>query len=139
LRIAAGAFSQGQIPEPLGWARVEGLSPRQGLFIAQVVGDSMNEIASHGAWCVWEHLRAAGVAPPAPGQNLVVRRADANDPELGEYTFKQLVEGPDGRYLVPRSTNPMHRRMALVGDAGVEAIARWVAVLETGDDGRATR
>jgi replicative superfamily II helicase len=130
LRIAAGAFSEGQLPGPIGFGRVEGLVLREGLFIAQVVGDSMNEIAPEGAWCVWEHLGVVGAAPPAPGQNLLVRRADVNDAEFGEYTFKHLSEGPDGRYLAPRSTNPSHRRIPLAADAPVQAIARFVAVLE---------
>src|SRR5690606_14636678 len=90
LRVAAGALSEGQNPEPIGFGRVEGLALRPGLFIAQVVGDSMNEIAPQGAWCVWEHLGVPGAAPPAPGQNLLVRRADVRDAEFGEYTFKHL-------------------------------------------------
>ena len=94
----------------------------------------MNEIAPQGAWCVWEHLGAAGAAPPAPGQNLLVRRADVRDAEFGEYTFKHLAEGPDGRYLAPRSTNSAHQRIPLAADAQVQAIARFVAVLEERDE-----
>jgi hypothetical protein len=94
----------------------------------------MNEIAPQGAWCVWEHLGAAGAAPPATGQNLLVRRADPCDAEFGEYTFKHLAEGPEGRYLAPRSTNPTHRRIPLAPDAQVQAIARFVAVVEEGDE-----
>jgi hypothetical protein len=134
LRVAAGAFSEGQLPEPIGFGRVEGLVVRRGLFIAQVVGDSMNEVAPQGAWCIWEHLGAPGAAPPAPGQYLLVRRSDARDAEFGEYTFKCLVEGPDGRFLAPRSTNPAHRRIPLAADAEVQAIARFVAVLEEGGE-----
>lgn len=134
LRVAAGTFSEGQLPEPIGFGRVDGLVLRQGLFIARVVGDSMNEIAPQGAWCVWEHLGVAGATPPAPGQNLLVRRADVRDAEFGEYTFKHLAEGPDGRYLAPRSTNSAHRRIPLAADAQVQAIARFVAVLEEGGE-----
>jgi hypothetical protein len=135
LKVAAGSFSEGQLPEPIGFGRVEGLAVRRGLFIAQVVGDSMNEVAPQGAWCVWEHLGVPGAAPPAPGHNLLVRRADVLDAEFGEYTFKHLVEGPDGRYLAPRSTNSAHRRIPLAADSQVQAIARFVAVLEEGDEG----
>jgi hypothetical protein len=129
LRAAAGAFSEGQNPEAVGFGRIDGLAHRPGFFVAQVVGDSMNEVAPPGAWCLWEHL-GAGAAPPAPGQNLLVRRADGRDADFGEYTFKHLVEGPGGRYLAPRSTNPAHRRISLAAGAEVHAIARFVAVLE---------
>jgi len=132
LRAAAGAFSDGQSPEAIGFGRVEGIAHRSGFFVAQVVGDSMNELAPPGAWCLWEHL-GAGAAPPAPGQNLLMRRSDERDAEFGEYTFKHLAEGPESRYLTPRSTNPAHRRILLAPDAQVQAIARFVAVLEEVD------
>ncbi|MCX5742959.1 MAG: helicase-related protein [Proteobacteria bacterium] len=133
LRIAAGAFSEGQIPEPIGFGRVEGIALRPGLFVAQVVGDSMNELVPLGAWCLWEHLGAVGAAPPAPGQNLLVRRADTRDADFGEYTFKHLAESPDGRYLVPRSTNPTHRRIQVTRDDEIDAIARFIGVVSTAD------
>jgi len=130
LRVAAGTFSESQMPDAIAFARVEGLALRPGHFVAQVVGDSMNEIAPAGAWCLWVHLNAGGAAPPAPGQNLLVRRPDERDPDFGEYTFKHLAEGPDGRYLAPRSTNKNHPRIPLAKDADVTAVARFVAVLE---------
>ncbi len=130
LRIAAGAFSDSQMPDGIGFARVEGIAIRPGHFVAQIIGDSMNEIAAPGAWCLWEHLGTAGVAPPATGQNLLVRRADEHDPDFGEYTFKHFGEGPGGRYLAPRSTHPNHRRISLASDADIAAVARFVAVLE---------
>ncbi len=130
LRVAAGAFSEGQIPEAASFVRVEGIAFRAGYFVAQVVGDSMDEIAPAGAWCLWEHLGGAGAAPAAPGEDLVVRRPDERDADFGEFTFKRLVEGPDGRHLAPRSTNPAHRRIPIAAADEVEAVARFVAVLE---------
>jgi SOS-response transcriptional repressor LexA len=132
LRAAAGSFSEGQVPAVIAFARVEGAMTGAGHFVAQVVGDSMDEVAPAGAWCLWEHLGADGVAAAAPGQKLLVRRPDYRDSDLGEYTFKQLAEGPDGRYLAPRSTNGSHQRIVLDADASVDAIARFVAVLEEG-------
>jgi SOS-response transcriptional repressor LexA len=132
LRVAAGAFSESQLPDAIAFARLEGLALRPGYFVAQVVGDSMNEIAPAGAWCLWEHLNAAGAAPPAPGQNLLVRRPDERDADFGEYTFKLLAEGPDGRYLSPQSTNKSHQRIPLARNAEVTAVARFVAVLDDG-------
>jgi len=134
LRVAAGAFSESRIPDEIGFARVEGTLLHAGHFIAQVVGDSMNELAPDGAWCLWEHLGTAKAAPPAPGQNLLVRRSDQRDPDFGEYTFKSLMEGPEGRYLSPRSTNKSHRKIPLPRDAEVHAVARFVAVLNPSAD-----
>jgi SOS-response transcriptional repressor LexA len=134
LRVAAGAFSEGQVPVAIGFATVHGVPHSSGHFIAQVVGDSMNEVAAAGAWCLWEHLGSAGAAPPAPGESLLVRRPDQRDPELGEFTFKYLVEEPAGRYLAPRSTNPEHQRIPLPSTADVGGIARFVGVLEPDRD-----
>lgn len=85
----------------------------------------MNEVAPSGSWCLWEHL-GAGAAPAAPGQNLLVRRSGERDPEFGEDTFKRLAEGPEGRYLTRRST--------LGPDAQAQALARFVAILDEGDE-----
>ena len=59
--------------------------------------------------------------------------SNRRDTEFGEYTFKHLAEGPEGRYLAPRSTNPAHSRIPVAPDAEVHAVARFVAVLEEGD------
>ena len=137
LRVAAGAFSESQMPDAVGFARVEGVATRLGHFVAQVVGDSMNEIAPAGAWCLWEHLGTAGAAPPAPGQHLLVRRPDERDPDFGEYTFKHLyAEGPEGRYLAPRSygTQVISESLSPAMPTRVTAVARFVAVLDEGDD-----
>ena len=129
LRIAAGAFSEGQAPEPIGFARVEGASSRPGLFLAQVVGDSMDRVAPKDSWCLWQHLNETGVAPAATGEDLLVRRPDGPDPEFGQFTFKRLVETQDSRELAPVSDNLVHRPILLSGDAEVQALARFVAVV----------
>mgnify|MGYP001430929819 CR=1 FL=1 len=66
LKIAAGRFSDEQIvdevpqhvevenPEDYEWVSYDGRPrPTQGLFVAQVVGESMNRRIPNGAWCVW--------------------------------------------------------------------------------------
>jgi SOS-response transcriptional repressor LexA len=129
LRIAAGAFSEGQIPEASGYGRVEGGAVRRGGFVAKVVGDSMDKVAPDGAWCLRQHLGAAGVAGPMPGENIVVRRSENGDPGMGRFTFKRLVEDERGRSLVPLSTNPNHRAIPLREGDEVEAVARFVGVV----------
>ena len=134
LRIAAGAFSEDQIPEIIGYGRVEGASQRPGLFVAQVVGDSMDKVAPKGAWCLWQHFGAPGVGGPAVGEDLVVRRPEGSDPELGAFTFKRLSEGEAGRKLKPVSTNPEHRPIVLNAGDGIGEVARFVALLEERDE-----
>ena len=133
LRIAAGAFSEGQIPEVEGYGRVEGASPRPGLFVARVVGDSMDRVAPKSAWCLWQHFGAEGVGGPAVGEDLVVRRPGGGDPELGEFTFKRLAEEPGGRKLVPVSTIREHQAIKLGEGDEIKEVARFVALLEEGD------
>lgn len=42
------------------WIELDGaMKPVAGLFVAQVVGESMNRHTPHGAWCLWR-LNPAG-------------------------------------------------------------------------------
>jgi hypothetical protein len=69
------------------------------------------------------------VAAAAPGEHIVVRRPGA-DVELGEFTFKRLVETTTGRELVPVSTNPAHRAIALAEGDEVDGVARFLGVVD---------
>jgi len=129
LRVAAGAFSESHLPEAIGHLRLKGAAPSASFFAAKIVGDSMNEIAADGAWCLWQHLGTGTTGAAASGDLLLVRRPDERDPELGEFTFKQLVENEDGRHLVPRSSNPTHERIKVSQNAELAAVARFIAVL----------
>jgi hypothetical protein len=66
LRVAAGRFAGSHLPDATGYVRLEGIEPRDGMFVARVTGDSMNLVVPDGAWCLWEHLGAPGVAAPMP-------------------------------------------------------------------------
>ena len=134
LKVAAGAFSEGQVPGAIGFGRVEGASTRPGLFVAQVVGDSMDRVAPKGAWCLWQHVDAPGVAAAAVGEDIIVRRPDGPDDELGQFTFKRLAETAEGRVLRPVSSNPEHVPIPLGDGDSVEAVARFVAVVRGDSD-----
>jgi hypothetical protein len=133
LRVAAGGFSEGQVPHATEHARVEPARSVAGLFLARVVGDSMDRVAPPGSLCLWQHLGAAGVAAASVGEDLIVRREGHHDPDLGGYTFKRLAEDSTGRRLVPVSTNPTHAALPI--EADLAAIARFVAVVEPGGQG----
>lgn len=126
LRIAAGAFSEGQAPEARGYARVEGHRSAEGLFLARIVGDSMDRVIPDGALCLWQRAAAETVGH---GDDIVVRVPDEQVPDLGGFTVKRLIEGPEGRVLKPVSNNAAHQELRLTDERGL-IIARLVTSLE---------
>jgi len=132
LKAAATAFSEGQDPEMLGRVYLERRkAKRPGLFIAKVLGNSMNRVAPDGSWCLWQHIGAAGVPPPAPGEYLLVRREDPDDPHLGDFTFKRWEPTPSGARLAPVSRDPKFQPilLSLEDEQVTTHLARFVEVL----------
>lgn len=86
LEVAAGGFGETQMPEPAAWVVPEGrtkLAPD--LFVAQVVGESMNRRIPNGAFCVFRHP----VEGSRQGRVVLVQHHDISDPETGgSYTVK---------------------------------------------------
>ena len=91
LKAAAGAFSDPQqIPDASDWDRwvqVEaGLKLRPGMFVAQVVGHSMEPNIPDGSYCVF----AAPVQGTRQGRIVLAQLRDQSDAETGErYTVKR--------------------------------------------------
>jgi SOS-response transcriptional repressor LexA len=88
LKAAAGAFSDPQHIEDGGfeWVAVESSQRlRKGMFVAQVVGKSMEPAIPDGAWCLFR----APVEGTRQGKTVLVQLRDASDPETGQrYTVK---------------------------------------------------
>ncbi len=142
LKAAAGAFGESQAVEPEAWVEPSGQTrPGTGLFVAQVVGESMNRRIPNGAYCVFripvEGSRNARV--------LLVQHRDIADPETGgSYTVKIYERTgwvrPDGgdRHadvtLKPDSTSPSFEPIVLtdVNEDDVRVIAELVEVLLRG-------
>ncbi len=88
LRFAAGAFSGAQALEDGAdeWVALpDRVRPQPGLFVAQVVGESMNRRIPNGAWCLFR------ANPPGTrqGKAAAVQHRSIADPETGErYTVK---------------------------------------------------
>ena len=136
LLAAATAFSDGQAPEAIGKVELDARkTQRPGLFVAQVVGNSMSRVAPDGAWCLWQHLEAVGVPAPATGEYLIVRREDPDDPRLGGFTFKRWELTPEGARLVPVSREPGFKPIVLdrEDEEDVRHIARFIEVLDIDD------
>lgn len=86
LKFAAGAFGDSQVFDPADadWvAAPDGVKPEQGLFIAQVIGESMNRRVPNGAWCVFR----ANPAGSKQGKVVVAQHRAIHDVDLeGSYT-----------------------------------------------------
>ena len=98
LKVAAGRFSGEQIveaapgegdigdPDQYDWVAFEGRTkPSRDIFVAQVVGESMNRRIPNGAFCVWR-LNPTGTRQ---GKVVLAQHRDIQDPEHeGNFTVK---------------------------------------------------
>jgi len=90
LQAAAGAFGDPHaIPDESDWEWVEldtGRTLRPGMFVAQVVGKSMEPRIPDGAYCLF----ASPVTGTRQGRSVLVQLRDAVDPDTGErFTVKR--------------------------------------------------
>jgi SOS-response transcriptional repressor LexA len=93
LRAAATKFGEGMQSEQEGWMRVPGnLTPREGMFVARVVGRSMEPLIPDGSLCVFR----TGVTGTRQGKRLLIE-------QFGETDFA-------ARYTVKRYTSTKRRR-----------------------------
>ncbi len=94
LAVAAGAFSESQSPEPIGWAQVNARrTPDSTMFVAQVVGKSMEAAVPDGSYCLFR-LFEAGTAPSSialDGRRVVVELREGMEADIadGRYTLKR--------------------------------------------------
>lgn len=143
LRFAAGGFSDVQSLEqgatewvaPPDWVRSQ-----PGLFVAQVVGESMNRRIPNGAWCLFR----TNPTGTRQGKVVVVQHRDIEDPDTGgSYTVKvyssEKVASEDGEWrherikLSPDSTVAGYRAITLdceEGDESFRVVAELLAVLD---------
>ncbi len=100
LKAAAGGFSDEQEPEFEHWVAFESSHRFQhGMFVAQVVGKSMEPRIPDGAYCLFRR-RPAG---SREGKIVLVQHRDISDPETGgSYTVKRYHSEkqaqPDGTW-----------------------------------------
>jgi SOS-response transcriptional repressor LexA len=138
LKAAAGAFSDPQHIDDDGfeWAAVETKRRlRPGMFVAQVVGKSMEPAIPDGVYCLF----AAPVEGTRQGKTVLVQLRDATDPESGDrYTVKRYESekaqaGDSWRHekITLKPVNPDFKPIVLTGtDEGeLQVIAELVEVL----------
>ena len=136
LRAAAGAFSEEQIPEPEGWARLDThRSLNESMFVAQIVGRSMEPQIPDGSWGLFSQQ----VGGSRHGRILVVQHHDIADAETGgSYTIKRYERPPqagEGGHelhgqVVLRPLNPEYEPIIIEeGNQEVGVVAEFLEVL----------
>jgi len=136
LRAAAGNFGDIQSVEPDGWVQPKTARKLgRGMFVAQVVGKSMEPDVPDGSWCLFR----APVGGSRRGKTVLVQLRDAIDPETGErYTVKRYdsqkeVQEESWRHerIVLKPVNPEFEPIVLTGaeEGELEVVAELVEVL----------
>ena len=138
LRAAAGVFGDPQHVEDDNWEWVAIDTKhrlRPGMFVAQVIGKSMEPAIPDGSYCLF----AAPVTGTRQGKTVLVQLRDAADPETGErYTVKRYEserakDGDSWRHarITLKPANPDFRPIELTGaeEGQVQVIAECVEVL----------
>lgn len=102
LEAAAGAFSAGQSPEPVGWVEVQRAGVDSGTFVGRAVGRSMEPTIPDSSLC----LLRQHVGGSRDGRILLVQHRSIDDPETGgSYTVKRYRR-PAGRRSGPIELAP---------------------------------
>lgn len=138
LRIAAGTFGEFQVPDPdeVMWVEPpDGVKPSMDLFIAQVVGESMNKIIPNGAWCLFR----TNPAGSRKGRIVLAQLRDYSDPDHGgAFTVKRYMRvGQDGKsedlngtiQIQPMSTDARFARLDISDEERIRIIAEFLRVL----------
>jgi len=136
LQAAAGSFGAAQDVDAEDWVEPETsrrLGP--GMFVAQVVGESMAPRIPSGAWCLFR----SPVEGSRQGKVVLVEHHDIDDPETGgRYTVKRYrshkTTDPEGwRHVEVRlePANPAFRPIVLreTDEGAVRVVAELVEVL----------
>jgi type I restriction enzyme R subunit len=138
LKAAAGAFGDPQRVEDDNWEWVAVDAKRRlrrGMFVAQVVGKSMEPAIPDGSYCLFR----APVTGTRQGMIVLVQLRDTIDPDSGErYTVKRylsekVVEGDSWRHarITLKPINPDFQPIVLTGaeEGEVQVVAELVEVL----------
>jgi hypothetical protein len=139
LAVAAGAFGNSQAPERLGWARIQAARLLdQRMFVARVVGESMEDGIPAGSWCLFRQY-PAGSAPSSSaldGRRVVVQLHEEADPDTGgQYTLKRWIvskRSADGGTIEVelRPDNPKFKaRCYSATDGDIRVVAEFLEVV----------
>ncbi|MDB5973487.1 MAG: hypothetical protein JWR07_247 [Nevskia sp.] len=91
LKLAAGKFSEEQEydEDSTEWVELPPeFRPQQGLFVAQVVGESMNRRIPNGSWCLFRKIRGG----TRQGKVVVAQHREISDVETGGHFTVKVYE-----------------------------------------------
>ena len=144
LKAAAGQFSEEQVQDNMWpaefaetWAAFDWPKPfREGMFVAQVRGESMEPRIHDGSWCLFGPPPAGSRA----GKIVLVAHSGVTDPAYGgHYTVKKYhsekAETEDGGWehteIHLEPLNPEYRaiRLTTEDEGSVRVLAEFLAVL----------
>ena len=142
LKLAAGMFSEVQSfdNDAVEWVELPDIyRPQPGMFIAQVIGESMNRRIPNGSWCLFR----ANPQGTRAGKVVVAEHRSIEDPESGgSYTVKiyssEKTQFADGNWshsvvkLSPDSTDPKFKPLVFDPESAgsVNIVAEMIAVLD---------
>jgi len=133
LKVAAGAFSDDQLPEFEEWVEINtSVALRKGMFVARVVGRSMEPLIPDGAYCLFQ-FKAPKMQNDMVG---LFQLHTGEDPEQGgHFTVKRLKLStqPDPEEGLRRATmlvteNPAFEPIPVEGE-DVRFVAEFLEVL----------
>ena len=138
LAIAAGIFGADQVAESSEWVELsDDFRANPDLFVARVVGDSMNRRVPNGSYCLFK----ANPSGAIQNKIVLVQHDDISDPELGgRFTLKvygsEMVSTRSGTrseriILSPDSTDPSFKPIIIDGTntGDYQILAELVAVI----------
>ena len=143
LAVAAGHFSKEQsvneVPESIEWVELpDAFRPQRGMFVARVVGESMNRRIPNGAWCLFR----ANPVGSRQGKVVVVQHREISDVDTGGHVTVKVYESKkvsdeEGEWrhsaivLKPDSTLSQYKPIVLKPDQAEQLIvvAELIAVL----------
>jgi SOS-response transcriptional repressor LexA len=139
LKAAAGSFSDPQHIEDSGFEWVEVQSRhrlRPGMFVAQVVGKSMEPMIPDGSYCLFR----APVEGTRQGMTVLAQLRDATDPETSQrytvksYESKKTKDGDSWRHtrIALKPVNPDFKSIVLSGaeEGELQVVAEFLEVLK---------
>jgi hypothetical protein len=137
LTAAAGGWGPDGVPSESGWIKVTDAKLAEGMFVAQVVGQSMEPKIPSGSWCLFKPCPGGG----RNGRLLLIQCQTKHDPEDGgRYTVKKYhstkiatEEGWVHEMVELRPLNPEKNPIRISGDddaKDLRVIGEFVRVLE---------
>jgi hypothetical protein len=138
LRAAATKFGEefdrAEVREPEAWVRApRGIRLTEGMFVAQVVGRSMEPLIPDGSYCVFR----GPVVGSRQGKRLLIEQGNSADP-ASRYTVKRYtstkITDADGTWrhesIRLEPLNPEFEAFEL-GEGDFRVIAEFIQVLDS--------